>query len=646
MSHSAPVSSKGLKGTLLMSLGALGVVYGDIGTSPLYAINEMFFGHGELHITPETILGAISIVFWAVTLIISFKYVIYVLRADYDGEGGVFALYGLLDKYKQKSIAMVTVSLIFAAGLLFGDGIITPAISVLSAVEGLKIATVAFEPYVIPLTVVILTGLFLIQSKGTSQVGKLFGPVISVWFLAIGTLGFLQIIKNPSIIGAINPYHAYWFVTHTPIHTLLLVLGSVMLCVTGGEAMYADMGHFGRSPIRISWFGLTYPALMLNYFGQGAFLLSGQEPIAGNIFFSLVPKPFLYPMVLLATMATVIASQALISGGFSLFTQAVGLGLLPRTMIKHTHEEHIGQIYVPFVNWALYVGCIALVFVFRSSGALASAYGLAVSGVMLITTVSMHYIATKYWKWATWKSIALFLPLGLVDASFLTANTLKVFQGGYIPLAIAFGILVVMKTWQWGRAVTKNAFNAYPSMSMKDLVDLKNQAESFLPRSIVIMTPEPIEKLEDKLPPLKQIFWERYGMLPKDLVFLTVIRTKEPYIHDKRYKVTTFYDGNGSGRGSIASVQLHFGFLEDPNVEEALEGIAKHHEVKIEEDHNKWLIHTIQERLFLGGKITVAQSLRFELYKIIYKLASTAEEYFGLGREKGLTTEILPVFIK
>ena len=278
---------------------------------------------------------------------------------------------------------MVSIGLIFAAGLLFGDGIITPAISVLAAVEGLKIATVTFEPYVIPITVVILTGLFLIQSKGTAQVGKLFGPVISVWFVAIGTLGLLQIIKYPAILGAVNPAYAYWFITHTPLHSLLMVLGSVMLCVTGGEAMYADMGHFGRSPIRISWFGLTYPALILNYFGQGAFLLSGQTPIAGNIFFSIVPTPILYPMVLLATMATVIASQALISGGFSLFTQAVGLGLLPRTKINHTHEEHIGQIYVPFVNWALYIGCVALVFMFRSSSALAAAYGLAVSGVML-----------------------------------------------------------------------------------------------------------------------------------------------------------------------------------------------------------------------------------------------------------------------
>jgi KUP system potassium uptake protein len=638
----------GIKKHLVLALAALGVVYGDIGTSPLYAIKEIFFGHHELERSPENILGVTSLVLWALTIIVTFKYVVYVLRADNDGEGGVFALYGLLHKKSGKYIAVLTTLLILAAGLLFGDGIITPAISVISAVEGLNVATHAFEPFVVPITVAILTGLFLIQSKGTAKIGKVFGPIVALWFGAIAAIGFSHLIHTPQILEALNPVHAAIFLMHHHLHQLLLVLGSIMLVVTGGEAMYADMGHFGRKPIRMSWFSAVYPALILNYLGQGAYLLSGHPIISGNIFFSMVPAWALYPMIALATLATIIASQALITGAFSLTTQAIALGLVPYLKTIHTHQEHEGQIYVPFVNWALFIGCVLLVFMFKNSSNLASAYGLAVSGVMLVTTLSMIPIARKSWNWSRWKALLIFLPLAGIDLMFLCANSLKIFQGGYVPLLIGLFVLVVMKTWQWGRTHVKETYSNIRSMTVNELVKMKKEQKFFLPRPIVIMAPEVLTKPTDHIPFLKQVFVDRYGALPKHLIFLSIVSHREPHLHTKRFEITKFYESKA--KGSIVSVQMNFGFMEEKSVEGMLEGLAKHKDLHIDEDPSKWLIHVAHERVYPqqgNPKLNnMFKRLRFQFFSLLLKNANSADQYFGLGKTSQLTIESIPVCVR
>ncbi|MEP7167515.1 MAG: KUP/HAK/KT family potassium transporter [Candidatus Woesebacteria bacterium] len=626
---------------LLLALGALGVVYGDIGTSPLYAIKEIFFGHSHLTFTPDHILGVMSLVFWALTLIVTFKYVVLVLRADNDGEGGVFALYGLLDKKNLPGALVLGSILILAAGLLFGDGVITPAISVISSVEGLEVLTNSLHAYIVPITIAILTGLFFIQSFGTDKIGKLFGPIIAIWFVAIGFLGLRQIIGTPQVLLALNPLYAINFILHSPFHILLLILGSVMLVVTGGEAMYADMGHFGRFPIRLSWFSVAYPALILNYLGQGAFLLSNQHIIAENIFFSMVPSWELVPMIILATLATIIASQALITGAFSLTSQAIALGLLPLIKTKYTHAEHQGQVYISTVNWLLYAGCIGLVLVFKTSSNLAAAYGLAVSGVMLATTLAMIQIAKGYWHWKPVVAYTLFGSLAVVDVFFLIANSLKVFQGGYVPLSIGIGVLVIMKTWSWGRKVIREKYEKIPTMSMGQLVAIKKEQQSSFPRSIVIMTPDMVTKKTDMVPFLEEVFWDRYGMLPQHLVFLNVSIEKEPYCDLKRYEVKKFFED--AQKGSIQAVKVRFGFMEEPDVESVLEGVAAHDQIHIDDDPAQWLVHIAQERLALASDANFFQTIRYHLFSFLSKNAQTFDKYFKLGRKVRMTVESIPV---
>jgi len=629
------------KQQLLLAFGALGVVYGDIGTSPLYAMKEIFFGHAHLQITEASILGVTSLVFWALTIIVTVKYVFLVLRADNKGEGGVFSLYGLLEHIKAPGKVLLSGLLILAAGLLFGDGVITPAISVISAVEGVNVVTTAFQPYILPITIGILTLLFLVQSKGTDKIGKLFGPIISVWFVSIALIGLSYIRLYPHILLAINPLYALQFLLHTSFMSILLVLGSVMLVVTGGEAMYADMGHFGKSAIRMSWFGLTYVALLLSYLGQGAYMLSGKPVIAENLFFSMVPHMFLIPMILLATLATIIASQALITGTFSLMSQAIGLGLFPLLRRINTHEEHAGQIYIPAINWGLYIGCVLLVLVFQSSSNLAAAYGLAVSGVMLVTTLSMIVVSQHYWKWSQALSLVVFLPLALIDFVFLSANSLKVLQGGYVPLAIGVTVLLVMRNWKWGRSVISKTYAQIPSMTMKELVAIKKQQTQFLPRPIVIMTPEQVRQKNDLVPFLEEVFWERYGMLPKHLLFLNVSMEDVPYCDDNRYEVTKFYED--PDKGSIISVIVRFGFMEDPDVEDVLEGIAAHNEVNVDEDPAHWQIHIAQERIFVASSSSLFYQLRFRFFQMFSKNAGSFDQYFKLGRKVRLSIESIPV---
>ncbi len=437
-------------------LGALGVVFGDIGTSPLYALRECFAPEHGIVFNQENIFGILSLIFWTLVLVIVVKYMVFVLRADNKGEGGILSLMTLALRSdpsasnSKRKIIMLTLGL-FGAALLYGDGIITPAISVLSAVEGLKFITPVFESYVIPLTIFIMNALFLVQRFGTARIGVVFGPLVLIWFLVLGSLGVHGILLNPEVLYALSPTYAVRFFINNEFHAFLM-LGSVFLVVTGGEALYADMGHFGRKPIRWSWFAVAMPGLVLNYFGQGALLLTDPGTIA-NPFYLLAPKWALVPLVILSTAATVIASQALITGVFSVTRQAIQLGFWPRLTIIHTSRSEIGQIYIPFVNWSLFVGVIWLVLTFKSSSHLASAYGIAVTGTMVITTLLAYVVARNKWNWSIPKALFIFGGFFLIDLAFFGANILKIKDGGWVPLMIGMTIYILMTTWQNGRKV-------------------------------------------------------------------------------------------------------------------------------------------------------------------------------------------------
>jgi KUP system potassium uptake protein len=632
-------------GMLGLALGALGVVYGDIGTSPLYAINEIFH-HAGKNISTSFVLGMISTVFWSLTLIVAFKYVSLVLRADYDGEGGVFALFGHLNKMNKKGVGVITIALILAAGLLFGDGLITPAISVLSAVEGLKVAAPSLGQYVIPITIAILTALFAIQSKGTHVVGKLFGPIILVWFVAIGLLGVRQIVSHPEIIGALNPVHIIFFMTHTKISELMLILGSVMLVVTGGEALFADMGHFGKKPIRISWFSVVYPMLVLSYLGQGAFLLSGQKIISDNIFFSMVPSPILLPMILLATMATIIASQALISGVFSLTNQGISRGYMPKLKIVNTNHEHEGQIYVPAINWLLYIGCVALVVAFGSSSKLAAAYGLAVAIDMVLTSVCMVYIAKFKWKWSIIASFGLFGILALIESMFLAANSLKFFQGGFVPISIALVGFMIMTTWKWGRQQVLQAYNNSEGLTIKEIIEMKHDTTNSFPRSLMVLSAKGIDSEDDKAPYQLQLFIDRYHYLPKHLIILTIDRVNKSYVkQSSRYEVKEF-DSDFSDGTSFFAVKAKFGFMETPDLQEVVQWIADNQEITPDDDMSEWIFSVAKERLIISDSSFAHHKIRYALFKFLTRNSEPTYSAFGLGEDARISMELVPVKVE
>lgn len=441
-----------------LALGALGVVFGDIGTSPLYAFRECFINEAGIILSADNIFGVLSLIFWTLTLVVSVKYMIFMLRADNKGEGGILSLMSLAlratqadAERKSKRKLFLLVIGVFGAALLYGDGIITPAISVLSAVEGLKYVTPVFESYVIPITIFIMNALFLVQRFGTGKIGKVFGPLILFWFIVLGAMGIRGIMMAPEVWHALSPVYAVQFMIDNGYHALV-VIGAVFLVVTGGEALYADMGHFGRKPIRLAWFTVAMPGLVLNYFGQGALVLTDPEAIT-NPFYLLAPTWALIPLVILSTMATITASQALISGAFSITRQAIQLGLCPRLTIIHTSSQEQGQIYVPFVNWSLFVGVIWLVLTFKSSSQIASAYGIAVTGTMVITTILATIVAKNKWNWSPWKILLIFVPFLFIDLGFLGANLMKIQNGGWVPLVIGGAIFTLMTTWQKGRRI-------------------------------------------------------------------------------------------------------------------------------------------------------------------------------------------------
>ncbi|MDQ6622804.1 MAG: KUP/HAK/KT family potassium transporter, partial [Verrucomicrobiota bacterium] len=468
----------------MLCLASLGIVYGDIGTSPLYALRECFYGEHAVAATPANILGVLSLILWSLILIISIKYLILILRADNRGEGGILALATLVSDASKRSKRFFILGL-FGAALLYADGMITPAISVLSAVEGLHVATPLFDPYVVALAIGILIGLFLFQSRGTTGVGTIFGPVTIIWFITIAALGVHHILRAPAVLAAINPLHGFEFF-RTNGTSGFVVLGAVFLAVTGGEALYADIGHFGTTPIRLTWFVIVLPALVLNYFGQGALLLVDPDA-ASNPFFHMAPSWALYPMVILATAAAIIASQAIISGAFSLTMQAIQLGYVPRLQVHYTSERIIGQIYVPVVNWGLMLSSIGLVLGFGTSSRLAAAYGVAITTTMLITTILFYVVARRLWHWPTAAALPIAAFFIVIDLAFFCANMLKIAHGGWFPILVSGVILFLMLTWRKGRRVLREHLGDICIPLDALLPDLKSQRIRRVPGTAVYM---------------------------------------------------------------------------------------------------------------------------------------------------------------
>lgn len=643
-----------------LALGALGVVFGDIGTSPLYTINEIN-QHAKVQGHPEMVYGMLSLVFWALSLIMCVKYAVFVLRADKDGEGGTFALLALLKEHKGRAIALLTGTLlVFAAANLLGEGVLTPAISVLSAWEGTKPITGWFtEPKVVVATVLTLWGLFSVQKRGTDGIGRVFGPWMVLWFGAIAFCGARQLLHHPEVMQAVNPLYGVRFLLHEwhsaagvlGMLAVFAVLGAVTLSFTGGEALYADLGHFNARAIRVAWFSI-YPCLLLNYFGQGARLLEDQAIEGGNVFFAIVPfgKAGLVMMVILAVGATVIASQALISGAFSVCRSAINLGLMPRMKVVNTSEEHEGQIYMPLVNWTLCVLCLALVLWKRSSTNLAAAYGMAVTSVMLTTSISMMVVAVKVWKWSPLLAVSVFLPFLGIDLSFFTANVIKFVDGGYIPVALGVSLFGVMTTWRWGRATISQVYEFSPVKTVREFVELKMEREvKEAGPCTVVMSSRPVRREDDRLPLSFDVHWQSRGDVPKHVLFCTVFQESVPYVPAaNRYEVKEFLVPGSSGldcwRGSVISVCIHVGYMDSIDIRLALKDLD---DLGVLKDRLRlWSVMVGAEAIIIPDGVPWSFRLRVGAFRLIHRLATPAHEYFGLERDALLTSVRVPIMMK
>ena len=597
----------------MLCLASLGIVYGDIGTSPLYALRECFYGEHAVSPTHANVLGVLSLILWSLILIISVKYLILILRADNRGEGGILALATLVSDVASGGKYLFLLGL-FGAALLYADGMITPAISVLGAVEGLHVATPLFDAYVVPIAVVILAGLFLFQSRGTTGVGAVFGPITMLWFGAISLLGLHQIIRAPEVLAAINPLHSFEFFINNGWRGFV-VLGAVFLVVTGGEALYADIGHFGTAPIRLTWFAVVLPALTLNYFGQGALLLVEPES-AVNPFFRMAPSWALYPMVVLATAAAVIASQAIISGAFSLTMQAIQLGYSPRLKVNYTSERIIGQIYVPVVNWGLMLSCVALVLGFRTSSHLAAAYGVAITTTMLITTILFYVVARRRWHWPAAAAFPIAAFFVVIDLAFFGANMLKITHGGWFPLLVSGSILFFMLTWRKGRRVLRSRLSDICVPLDVFLPDLKNQSIRRVPGTAVYMSGNRLGT------PLALLHNLKHNKVLHEQVVLLTVRTEEvPYLSNSRDRVALEKLGEGFWRA-----QVHFGFMEKPDVPVALENV-KEAELRFEAMRTTYFIG--RETILATRKLGLS-SWRGSLFAWMTRNAGDVTSYFCL----------------
>jgi len=600
---------------------ALGVVFGDIGTSPLYALRECFGGPHGVALTADNLLGVLSLICWSLLLVVSLKYLTFVLRADNDGEGGILALMALLRPVRppeQGGQRRLILALgLFGAALLYGDGMITPAISVLSAVEGLEVATPVFRPYVLPVTVAVLIGLFAFQHRGTERVGSVFGPVVVLWLAVLAVLGVAQIASEPSVLVALSPHHAVGFFLRNG-RAGFVVLAAVFLVVTGGEALYADMGHFGRRPIRAAWFGVALPCLLLNYFGQGALLLRQPDAVTSP-FYHLAPRWALPPLIVLATAATIIASQAVISGAFSLSRQAVQLGYSPRLTIEHTSSDEIGQIYMPGVNWLLMVCTVLLVLAFGSSSDLAAAYGVAVTTTMVITTLLLFRVARERWKWGLAAAGAMTLLFLVVDLAFFGANILKVAHGGWFPLAVGAAIYTLMTTWRRGREILRGRIEAQAIPLRVVLADLKADPPRRVPGTAVYMV-----STGDATPSAFVHNLAHNNVLHDQVIFLTVTTEDVPYVqHSERVEIDPIAPG-------FYAVEARYGFMQTPNVPHVLEYLGTHG-IEIELEATTY---------FLGREVILSSEhpgmarWRERLFAVLSRNARRATAFFRIPPEQ------------
>lgn len=616
------LSSNGSRARLLTyTVGAIGVVFGDIGTSCLYTMKECFHGKYGVLPTHDNVLGVLSLIFWSLTVVVSLKYLGFIMRADNRGEGGIFALLALIhggarDGQRRTRPAIVFAALLGAA-LLYGDGIITPAISVLSAVEGLEVITTEASHVVVPSTCVVLFLLFIVQRRGTGGIGKIFGPVMIIWFGVIGFLGLRMVLVNPAVIRALNPWYAVaFFVTHH-FHGLL-VLGSVVLCITGGEALYADIGHFGKPAIRVAWFALAFPALLLNYFGQGALLLEHPE-MASSPFYALVPRGALHAMVMLATTATVIASQAMISGVFSLTRQAVQLGYCPRVRIVHTSGEQEGQVYLPSVNLAMMLACIGLVLVFRSSSRLASAYGVAVTANMLITSVLFYFVAVKTWRWPVWKGLLVLVLFLFFDGAYCGANLLKFTDGGWFPLAVAMIIVTTMSTWYHGRRELSRQLEATKLSTDLLLQDAERIKAPRVKGTAVFMS-----SMADAVPPSLMHHFKHNQVFHKQVVFLSIRTMDVPYV-----PLNEGVELKELGHG-FYQLLARSGFMETPNVPAIMKRAS---ELGLRTDPMTTSYYLGRETLLTSGPSKMWH-WRKELFALMSRNAQSPTAYFRIPPDR------------
>ncbi len=604
----------------VLTLGALGVVYGDIGTSPLYSFRETFHG-GHLPVTDTNVIGALSLVLWALIIIVSVKYLLYVLRADNKGEGGILALTSLVSPQRSQvipnSLKWLVLIGLFGTALLYGDGVITPAISVLSAVEGLKVVEPGLKSFVVPIAVGILVALFMVQKRGTGAVGKVFGPIMIVWFLTLGVLGVFNMAKDLSVLAAFNPLHGVDYLASNGMKGFLS-LGSIFLVVTGGEALYADMGHFGRRPIRFGWFTLALPALVLNYLGQGALLTHDTEAIE-NPFFLMGPEWARPMLVALATAATIIASQALISGAYSMTVQAVQLDYLPRLAIAHTSASHRGQVYVPIVNWLLMIGSISLVIGFQTSSNLAAAYGIAVTGTMGVTTILMAAFAHGTWKWSWPKVAAVTVPLLVIDLGFFGANVAKIPHGGWFPLVVAAVLMLAMTTWRTGRRILAERIRRGETLIDDFLQQVADEELVRVPGTAVFLF-----KGSGAAPPALLTNVRHNHVMHERVVLLSILTDDVPVTaREDRYEVEDFGQ-------NVFQVTLHYGFMEEPDVEASL----------LEVDDARLPMAVESLTYFLGRETVIASSIpgmanwRERMFAFQLRSAASAARFFRLPTDR------------
>ncbi|MGZ3531765.1 MAG: potassium transporter Kup [Vulcanimicrobiaceae bacterium] len=552
-------------GMSTLAVAALGVVFGDIGTSPLYAFTQCFTGESAAAPTAQNIFGILSLIFYSLVVVVCIKYVTFLLRADYDGEGGALALLAQLVPPRKNGVPVglggLALLVLFGSSMLYGDGAITPAISVISAIEGIEVWTKAAHPFIVPLSAVILIGLFTLQSRGTGRIGSLFGPIMLVWFITIGAIGAVAVVHNPEVLRALDPMYALTFFAHNGLRSIL-IFGAVVLCVTGAEALYADLAHFGRKPITVAWYSVVFPALLLNYFGQGALALNDPKSV-GVAFYALVPRWGLIPMVLLATVATVIASQALISGVFSITQQAMQLGYSPRFRIIHTSRYYAGQIYIPAVNVGLGIVCILLVFTFKSSAALGGAYGLAVTVTMLTTTITFARLLYKKWKWPIWRIVPLIALFLLFDTLFLTGNLSKVLSGGWVPLAMALTLFTLFVTWNRGRRRMMLKLTAQ-TMSVDEFLKELQEDTKQVRGTAIFLTPD-----TNGIPYALQHTWLRTHIIFENIVLLTIMNSNRPFVHpDDRIEIEDIAP-------HLVRVKAWYGFMQEPNIHDIVRHLRK-----------------------------------------------------------------------